>query len=355
MEIFAGKAPAERNKIIAAIVLGVLALFALYMAFGPSFRSKANPNVTPSTSPSIAGANTNQRTRDFDMPSPGDANLPYMVPVVYNGVIAQAPETGRNIFAFYEPPPPTPWVEPPTAPAKTPPPPPPPIQIAYVMPQSVYAGIGGFRLEVNGDKFTREMQVYFNQSQMPTSFVTAQRITAEIPAAMIADEGPKAILVQSLDGKLYSNQIILNVQAPPKPQFQYIGMIARKRYNNDTAYFQEAGKQLPTAARLNDVVGGRFLLMSISSAETVLEDINLGFRYKLPLVQTAGGGSTGTSSGRPDFPGDVYVPYNPQQNIPGIPNNIPRYVPPQQPPKQQPRPQPDKKDVDDNDDDDTDN
>ena len=53
MALFAGKSPAERNKTIVAIVLGVLAISALYMAFGPSFtKSNASPRVTVTTSPS---------------------------------------------------------------------------------------------------------------------------------------------------------------------------------------------------------------------------------------------------------------------------------------------------------------
>jgi hypothetical protein len=353
MAIFAGKSPAERNKIIAAAVLGVLALFALYMAFGPSIRGKASPVVSPSPSPSIA-ANQAARTGNdkFTMPTQGQVDFGYTTtPVVYNGPIASTTDVGRNIFAFFEPPPPTPWQPTPLPTVKPPSPTPtPPVQLAYVMPQTVFAGTGSFRLEVNGDKFTSDMRIYFNQSQVPTSFVTAQRMAAEIPAALIANEGPKTVIVQSLDGKLYSTQIILNVQAPPKPQFQYIGMIGRKRYNNDTAYFQENGKTVPMAARLNDIVGGRFRLMSISSAEAILEDVNLGFRYKLPLAQAPVGGSSGSPGGRPDFPDNVYQQYN-QQGIPGIPNNIPRYVPPQQIPRQRPeKPQPDKKDVNDNDD-----
>ena len=151
---------------------------------------------------------------------------------------------------------------------------------------------------------------------------------------------------------------MLDVQAPPKPGFQYIGMIARKRSNNDTAYFQEPGKQTPTSARLNDVVAGRFRLLSISAQETVLEDATLGFRYKLPLftpppgsVQPGGGRSPQMPNG---FPGsDSYVPYNPPQGasntrIPGIPDNVPRYVPPASNSNRQV--QQNKKDVDDDDD-----
>ena len=71
---------------------------------------------------------------------------------------------------------------------------------------------------------------------------------ADVPAGLIAAEGSRQLIVQSVDGKKYSLQVIYNVQAPPKPQFQYIGMIARKRYNNDTAYFLEQGKQTPMSA-----------------------------------------------------------------------------------------------------------
>ena len=47
----------ERNKMIAAIVLGVLALATLYMAFGPSFsgsraQTASTPTPTPRRSPS---------------------------------------------------------------------------------------------------------------------------------------------------------------------------------------------------------------------------------------------------------------------------------------------------------------
>ena len=227
--------------------------------------------------------------------------------------------------------------------------------IAFVMPQSVYAGGGNFRLEVNGDKFSPDADIYFNQSEFPTTYVNPQKMVADIPASMIASEGPKQVIIQTPDGKLYSNQILLTVQAPPKPQFQYIGMIARKRYNNDTAYFLEPGKQVPFGARLNDVVGGRFRVVSISSSETVLEDVNLGFKHNSRYIGLPGtGGNTGGGSN--DSPDGSYIPYNPnaptynQQNIPGIPNNIPRYVPPQQPPQTPPQ-----KDVDDNDDDDQDN
>jgi hypothetical protein len=355
MDLFAGKTPTERNKIIAAAVLGLLALFALFMAFGPSFSSAKVSVTTKATPAPQASASPAGTASNFDLPTQQEQTFDYeTTPIVYTGGDAYAPAAGRNIFAFYEPPPPTPYSPTPFAMVTPKPPTPtptPPMTLAFVTPQSVYAGSGGFRLEVNGDKFTPDTHIYFNQSEFPTTYVNPQKLVADIPASMISSEGPKQVIVQTPDGKLYSNQMLLNVQAPPKPQFQYVGMIARKRYNNDTAYFQEQGKPTPFAARLNDVVGGRFRLVSISTSQAVVEDVSLGFKYALPISNPAPGSSGGSGNGgRNDgaadgFPMNPGMPTYNQQNIPGIPNNIPRYIPPQQPPQQQPP----KKDVDDND------
>jgi len=367
MSPFSGKSPSERNKMIAAVVLGVLALGSLFLAFGPGlFSKKTVVTVSPSPSPKTSNP-TAPSNGDFQLPSREQVDFDYgTTPVVFDPASVYAPEPGRNIFAFYEPPPPCPGCTPtPTPkPTATPTPtPPPPILLTNVGPSNVYAGSGNFRLEIAGDKFDPTVHVYFNQSEVPTKFINPQTLMAEIPAAMIAQEGPKQVIVQTPDGKLYSNQVMLNVQAPPKPTFQYIGMISRKRFNNDTAYFLEQGKQVPFGARLNDVVGGRFRVISISADEAILQDTSLAFsKHRLPLYRPAPGPSTGNQQpggGRRTTEFTDFQPqFNPnlplQQNIPGMPNNIPRYVPPgnQVPPnpQQQPSQQP-KKDADDDDDD----
>ncbi|HEX9961797.1 MAG TPA: hypothetical protein VGB00_12735, partial [Pyrinomonadaceae bacterium] len=224
----------------------------------------------------------------------------------------------------------------------------------YVSPQSVFAGSNNFRLEVNGDKFTPDSLIFWNGSQIPTNFISPQKLTADISANQIAGEGQRTIEIRTPDGKLYSNPVMINVQAPPRPNYQYIGMIARRRSNNDTAYLQEPNKPTPFGMRLNDVVG-RFRMVSISVNEVVMEDTGLGFRHKIPLARptvggAGGGGQTTPSRGGFDrntpgrFPTDgttIVPPYNPTlpqtQEIPGIPGNIPRYVPPtpQQPPRKE--------------------
>ena len=372
MGIFEGKSPTEKKKIVAAGVLCAVSLLSLYLAFGRSiFGSSTKVAVTVSPTPK-PNASPRTNSADLRMPTQGEQNFDYQTTeVVYNPNQYAAPDAGRNIFAFYEPPPPTPYSPTPiyVPPPKTPEPTPTPeILLTSVNPQSVYSGSKGFRLDIAGDKFTPDSHIYFSQSELATTFVSPQRLVADVPANFIAAEGPRQIIVQTPDGKKYSNQMMLNVQAPPKPELQYIGMIARKRYNNDTAYFLEPGKQIPISARLNDLVGGRFRLVSISAAETVLEDVNLGFRHPLPIYRPAPGSVSSESPRRPDgFPsGGTFVPYNPNQNpnpnqmqqqqsIPGIPDNIPRYVPPpgnpnSPNPNQQVQPQT-KKDVDDNDDD----
>ena len=369
MKLFEGKSPAERNKIIAALVLGVMAVLALTYTFGGSLVGGRKVSVTVSASPTPT-ASPRRNTEAVSMPSREDEILQYTTtPISYDPSASYAPDAGRNIFAFYEPPPPTPYSPTPTPEPviiipKTPePPPPPPLLLGFVTPQSVYAGSKTFRMEVNGDKFTPDTVIYVNGNQMPTTFISPQQLVAEVPSNFIAGAGSLQVMVRTPDGGLYSNQVALNVQPPPVPQLQYIGMIARQRFNNDTAYFQEQGKQTPISARLNDVIGGRFRLMSISAGETIFEDVNLGFKHRLALYRPVAGQTTGanpsqnisptlTNPGRPTQKGG-FTPNSPNPNnpnqpvyiqpgeIPGIPGNIPIY---------QPTPPP-KNDNDDEDDD----
>lgn len=359
IKIFEGKTPAERNKIIAALTLGTMALLVIInLIFNIYPGRKKTVTVTTATPTPTASPRANVEI--VRMPDQTEMDITYTsIPVAYDPRSAYAPDAGRNIFAFYEPPVPTPYVTPPvvikTLPPPTPPEPipTPPILISFVTPQSVYAGSKTFRLEVSGDKFTPDSVILFNGNQLPTSFVSPQQLVADVPSNFISGEGGAIVTVATPDGRLSSNQFPISVQAPPRPQFQYIGMVGRKLANNDTAYFQEPGKPAPFAARLNDVVAGRFRIASISVGEVVFEDVSLGFRHKLALTRPAAGQSAANNPNQnpnqnPNNGFNQYNQANPtynQQggNPPGIPNNIPLYVPP-------PRPTP----ADDDDDDDGD-
>lgn len=346
MALLEGKNPAEKKKIIAAAVLGVVSLVALYMAFGRSFfggssttaTTKASPSPSPKT-PANA-ANNNQ----FRLPTQTENDLNMIVPVVYSPGSAGAPDAGRNIFAFYEPGDPPPYVPPPASPPPplpTPtPPPPPPFVISGVTPNSRFAGTKGeFKLEVYGGPFTPAVKIYFNQAEMPTQFVNEQSLVAIIPDTLVVQEGQRSIVVRTPDGMLSSPPSSMVVIPPPKPStLSYIGMIARARGNNDTAYFLETGKQVPFGARLNDVIASRFRVVSISALEVVVEDTSLGFRHRMAMSTTPTGPG-GTA------PGGGFVPYTPGgvQPRPGM-------IPQPQPPRPgERRPPSSKDDVDDND------
>lgn len=371
MKLFEGKSPTERNKIIAAIVLGAMAVLALgYTFVGNPFSGKKTITVVASPTPTATASPRANNSETAALPNDEEMIREYTTtPIVYNPDRFYAPDAGRNIFAFYEPPPPTPYVTPsPSTPKpivpETPVPTPTPLfLVGFVTPESVYAGSKTFRMEVNGDKFTPDSLIYLNGNQLPTTFISPQKLVADVPSNFISGAGAIQIRVQTPDGSLYSNQVSLNVQAPPVPQFQYIGMIARQRYNNDTAYFQEPDKQTPISKRLNDVVGGRFRLVSISPEETVFEDVNLGFKHRLALLRPQPGQNSTSTPGQipsqignnqgnfpkginnrnnpnnpniqnfpqPNFPQPTTIPI--QGEIPGIPSNIPIYVPPQPSPK----------------------
>jgi hypothetical protein len=357
MKLFEGKSPSERNKIIAAIVIGALAVLALgNMIFSPFSGTKKN--ITVNISPSPTASASPNRTGDTvvtALPKQNEIDDIYTRIPVTMQYPPSASDAGRNIFAFYEPPIPTPYSPTPTPVVviKTPPivtPTPPNIPLSYISKQSVYAGDKGFRLDVGGDKFTPETYIFFNGAQLPTTYVSPQQLSAEIPANFIAGAGQKTIEVKSVDGKLFSNPIYFNVMAPPLPQFAYIGIVSRKRGNNDTAYVMEQGKNLPSSYRLNDIIGGRFRLVSISPAKLLVQDIQLGFLapYSMELVKGSGQtSSTSTTTRQQDsnYPNGFPNQQIPPQCPPGIPcNNLKPY----------PTPQP-QKNADDDVDDDGDN
>jgi hypothetical protein len=362
------KTDSDRTKTIIAIALGGLALLSLLYAFGGSFFGGSRANVTVSASPTPKPKTTTRNSDNFRIPTQSEQDFASQsIPVNYSPARHGAPDAGRNIFAFYEPGPPCkPGIDCPIPTPKPetplPTPTPPPIFIAYVTPQSVYAGSKSFRLEVTGDKFSPITKIIYNGSELPTGFISEQKLTAEIPASLISGAGSGQIMVRTPDGKLFSNPVMLSIQPPPVPTFQYIGMIARQHANNDTAYYLEQGKQAPATARLNDIIGGRFRLISISAERIIVEDTSLGFKHPVNIQQPSQGTPTfgsGQPGGFPAGPGmnrgGGYIPYTPPINtippgsIPGIPDNIPRV----NAPANVAVPQPQKKD--DTGDEDTDN
>src|SRR5687768_3987904 len=133
--------PSERNKLILAAVLGLVAIVFLWWTFfgfgGSSTPVSRQPANQPT--PSAVSRRTNvpaQSVVEFQ----GD-QLDQLRPVIYEYTSLIAPPARRNIFVYYEPPKPPP-VEP-TIPTPTPTPVP-PVLLASLSPANVYARTGDF-------------------------------------------------------------------------------------------------------------------------------------------------------------------------------------------------------------------
>lgn len=279
MQLFDPNNPNEKKKMIAAGVLGVGALLVLgYVFFGGSSPKPATPRPTaggPSSSPR-PGATPDGLSEDQSI---------YQT-IVYTPGVPKISEANRNIFAYYEPPP-TPW---PYVPTPTPVPPP-PLIASSLAPSNVYARTpADFSLQVMGDKFTPGLHITIDGRDMPTRFINAQQLFTTVPFAMIATPGVRQVSVRSNDGKLYSNDVSLNVSPAPTPNFSFIGVFI-KRGSNDTAVLQDKGSKDLQNVQRGDVLSGRFRVSSISEKEVVLIDTTLKIRHTIAYSSDTGTGS----------------------------------------------------------------
>ncbi|MEA3013009.1 MAG: hypothetical protein QOD42_1554 [Sphingomonadales bacterium] len=302
MALFEGKTPAERNKMIAAIALPLLALIFVYqMLSGPSTPSpattKANSNRRPprTASQQAAAANANAA------PGAGEDSFGNLTPVVYSPAAFGGPEAGRNIFAFYVKPAPPPGVVP-TPPPPTPTPPP-PIVLATVTPQSVFARTAGFTLQITGDKFGPAARVYLDGQEVPTQYKSMQQLSATVPASVISAAGQRSIIVRTPDGQFYSNPATLNVMQPPAPTYTFVGFLKRQRSNANTAVLKDAKGEL-YSVRQGDLVEGRFRVMDISDRGVEVVDKDLSIKHTMPFVDARG--LSGSAPGR--APGSIQPP-----------------------------------------------
>lgn len=280
MQLLDPKNPNEKKKLIAAAVLGVIAIIVLgYVFFGGSSKKPApNRPAVAVASPTPAKIVKDQNQGDV---TPEEVS--FYQPVVFTNPIPAVSEPDRNIFAYYIPPPPTPTPE---KPIPTPTPTPtPPLVASSLSPSNVYGRTADFSLQVMGDKFTPAVHITMDGRDLPTRFVNAQQVTTTVPAALITNPGTRQIIVRNNDGSLYSNTIMLNVTPPPDPNsgFAYVGIIA-KPSGNDTAVLQDKSSKELMNKKRGDVLSNRFQIKSISEREIVLMDTTLKIPWKIPFT-----------------------------------------------------------------------
>jgi hypothetical protein len=306
MALFEGKTPAERNKMIAASVLPLLALiFVVRMLFssGPSAPSRGATNSNTN------GRRAAQRTQPSnanarDANSQADGLAPEDDTASYTPIVCCAPPyggagVGRNIFGFYEKP-----VNPrPTAETVVVPPTPeptPPILLSSLAPQSVFAKTGNFTLQLSGDKFGPADRVYVEGQELPTQYKSMQQLTATVPAALITSQGGRSVEVRTPDGKLFSNKQTLTVMQPPAPTYTYVGFLKRTRAN--TAVLKDSRGEL-YSVREGDIVEGRFRVAEISERGVDVVDKDLNIKHTMPYVAAGAAGQ-----GRGPAPGAIQPP-----------------------------------------------
>jgi hypothetical protein len=284
MQLFDPKNPNEKKKMIAAVVLALIAIIVLGYVFfgGGSSKPPTNANVVVRSSPSPTRVINATGTPE----PPPDVSI--YQPVSYNGSVAAASETDRNIFSYYEPTP-TP-VKPVMLPTPTPTPTP-PLVASGVSPSNVYARTPtDFSLQLTGDKFTPAVRVVMDGRELPTRFIGPQQLFTTVPASLVANPGVREIMARTSDGHLYSNTVALNVTQPPVPNFTYVGLIGKPRYN-DIAVLQDKSSKDLTNVQRGSSVGGRFRVVSISEKEVVLIDEQLKIRHSLPFTQDPNSGA----------------------------------------------------------------
>lgn len=271
--------PTDRNKIILAAGLGLVALLFLWWTFfGFGGGSNKGPTrVANQPTPAASPVTTKPQTPPVVDLQGTNANV--LSQVIYRPP-ASAPEAGRNIFAYYEPPK-IPVVVP-TTPTPTPTPTP-PVLLASLSPANVFARTGDFTLEVSGDKITPQLRVVVDNSELPARYINPQQLSATIPASLIANPGTRQIMLRSSDGKIYSNTTTLNVSAPPTPNYSYIGIIGTVRHI-DTAILQDKSNKDTLNVQRGDLLGGRFRVTSISEKEVVVVDSTLKIKHTLAMT-----------------------------------------------------------------------
>ena len=134
-----------------------------------------------------------------------------------------------------------------------------------------------------GDKLTPAFHITMDGRDLPTRFVNAQQVTTTVPQTMIANPGVRQVMVRSNDGTLFSNTLTLNITPPPTPNYAYIGIIGKPRFNDIAVLQEKGGKDLLRVQR-GDLVANRFRVTSISERELILVDTTLKIPHRIAFT-----------------------------------------------------------------------
>jgi hypothetical protein len=272
--------PSERNKLILAGALGLVAiLFLWWTLFGFGSGSKTGVQRPAGQAPPSVTNRVPSKLSPSSVVEPSEPAQADLGPIKYRRPVS-APEAGRNIFVYWEPPPPVVKVSVTPTPTPTPTP---PVLLASISPANVFAKTADFPLEIAGDKITSQLRVVIDNTEVPTRYIGPQQLSASVPASLIANPGSRQVMLRSADGKVYSNTLTLSVAEAPKPNYNYIGIIGTP-HHIDTAILQDKNNKETLNVQRGDLLGGRFRVTSISEKEVVVVDSNLKIKHNLSMT-----------------------------------------------------------------------
>ena len=166
--------------------------------------------------------------------------------------------------------------------------------ISSLNPASATAGGPGFTLYVNGTNFIPTSIVRWNGSDRPTTFVSSQQLTAQIPSSDIALPGAAAVSVFNPGGGA-SNSVTFIINAPnPVPTITSISPDVAKAGGPGFTLFVNGTNFIPSSIvrwngsdRTTTVVSNQQLTAEITSA-----DITLPGTATVTVFNPAPGGGT---------------------------------------------------------------
>jgi len=145
------------------------------------------------------------------------------------------------------------YIEPPKP--QPPPPPPPPIVLGAPQPMSAVAGTPrSFKLTIRGSKIPADAQLFFDGRLKPATRVSDSELTTTVEPGEYASQRTINIDVKSQSDpvKNNSNTVSFVVQAPPQPQFRYMGYVG-----GQAALESNADKKVRLYSRGSEIDGWR--------------------------------------------------------------------------------------------------
>jgi hypothetical protein len=148
--------------------------------------------------------------------------------------------------------------------------------ITSVTPASVPTGSTAFTLQVNGSGFVSGSVVYWNKSQLTTTFVSSQELQAAVPANFAATGGNNTIMVANPDGQTTGTsgpQVAIQNPVPAitklSPSSAVAGSASLEVMVTGTGFLQGSVAAFSGSPRVTTVESATQLMVTLTAADLV--------------------------------------------------------------------------------------